>query len=108
MSTTAPGDAGTGRLALSRPDVEYRLLMAGYQAGEAAAFEALYARLGSDLEACLGGAAPKGRCRQLVDEVFLTIHEARASYDPRWAFQPWVSAITDHVVRRTAKRIGRN
>jgi DNA-directed RNA polymerase specialized sigma24 family protein len=97
MRTTGPGDAGTTRFRLARPDAEYRTLMARYQAGDAEAFEALYDRLAGDLETYLRRLAPDGLRKAVIDDVFLSIHRARATYDPRLMFEPWIAAIASHV-----------
>jgi len=59
-----------------------------------------YARLAPDLEGYLETLAPGCTAdRTLVDEVFITIHRARRSYDPRKPFEPWVAAIARHVAQ---------
>jgi RNA polymerase sigma factor (sigma-70 family) len=68
--------------------------MAAAQAGDARAYQAL-------LRACVpvaAGAArrqgvPPDRIEDVVQDVLLTIHRARATYDPRRPFLPWLRAI---------------
>jgi len=108
MRTAKSPDTSVAASALSCPDDQYRSLMRRYQAGDAQAFETLYARLAPDLAAYLEEVAPGSRPdASLIDEVFLTIHHARRSYDPRRPFEPWVTAIARHVAlahRRTWRR----
>jgi DNA-directed RNA polymerase specialized sigma24 family protein len=98
MRTADTRDKGVAGAGLTCPDDPYPSLMERYQAGDAQAFEALYTRLRPDLEAYLDALLPGGRHdAALLDEVFLTIHRARRSYDPRRPFQSWVRAIARHV-----------
>ena len=97
MRSTEPPDDGAPRSALSCPDDQYRGLMERYQGGDAQAFEVLYGRLSQDLRAYLDALVPAGHDGALLDEVFLTIHRARRSYDPRRPFEPWVISIARHV-----------
>jgi RNA polymerase sigma-70 factor (ECF subfamily) len=69
-------------------------LMAAAQAGDQLAYQHL-------LRACVPEAAstarrqgvPADRVDDVVQEVLLTIHRARASYDPARPFLPWLRAI---------------
>ena len=80
-------------------DDQCRALMARHQAGDRSAFESLYERLGPAVIAYLDAIEPGlGRDARLVNEVFLAIHRARRSYDPRRPFEPWAIAIARHVV----------
>jgi DNA-directed RNA polymerase specialized sigma24 family protein len=115
MGTVDPARAGTPQSTFAESEGQYRSLMRRYQAGDGQAFEALYARLAPDLEAYLETLLPGCTAdRTLVDEVFITIHRARRSYDPRQSFEPWVAAIARHVAqgrrppghRRTSWRLG--
>jgi RNA polymerase sigma-70 factor (ECF subfamily) len=68
--------------------------MAAAQNGDARAYQAL-------LRACVPVATatarrqgvPPDRVEDVVQDVLLTIHRARASYDPRRPFLPWLRAI---------------
>ncbi len=68
--------------------------MAAAQDGDARAYQAL-------LRACAPLAAavarrhglPPDRVEDVVQDVLLTIHRARATYDPRRPFLPWLRAI---------------
>ncbi len=93
-----PDEAVPGAGRSTCPDDEYSSLMERHQAGDARALEALYAALSPDVEAYLNELLPGGRRDpSIVEEVFLTIHRARRSYDPKRPFGPWVRAIARHV-----------
>jgi RNA polymerase sigma-70 factor (ECF subfamily) len=73
-------------------------LMADYQAGRIEAFDALYASLAGDLRACLIGLCrDAARADDLLQETFLQIHRARASYRPGMPVRPWVRAVATRV-----------
>ena len=87
-------------------------LMADYQAGRIEAFDALYAALAGDLRACLIGLCrDAARADDLLQETFLQIHRARASYRPGLPVRPWMRAIAIRVYlrdRRAAMRRDRH
>lgn len=68
--------------------------MAAAQGGDALAYQAL-------LRACVPFAAaaarrhgvPPDRVEDVVQDVLLTVHRARATYDPQRPFLPWLRAI---------------
>ncbi|WP_375466164.1 RNA polymerase sigma factor [uncultured Methylobacterium sp.] len=82
--------------------------MAAAQGGDAAAYRTL-------LNACLpviaGMARAQGARGEAVDDVvqdtLLTIHRARASYDPARPFLPWLRAITRRRAIDRLRRAGR-
>lgn len=82
--------------------------MRGYQGGDIAAFEGLYARLAPVLRRyLLSLARDLAWADDLVQETFLQIHRARHTYDPSQPVQPWAVAIAHHVFlmsRRTRSR----
>jgi RNA polymerase sigma-70 factor (ECF subfamily) len=79
------------------PD-ELRRLMAGYQAGDAASFERLYAALAPILRRSLNGLARDPvRVEDLLQETFLQLHKARHTFDPALPVSPWAYAIARHV-----------
>lgn len=72
--------------------------MAAYQAGDAAAFDDLYATLAPVLRRYLGSLARDDvRVDDLVQETFLQIHRARRTYNPERPLVPWSLAIARHV-----------
>lgn len=82
--------------------------MERYQAGEMAAFERLYSALASPITRYVRRLASPGiEVADLVQNTFLQIHRARASYLPGHPVRPWVYAIARHMVlmaRRTRRR----
>ena len=87
-------------------------LMAAYQGGRIEAFDALYAALAGELRAYLIALCrDPARADDLLQETFLQIHRARASYRPGLPVQPWVRAIATRVYlmdRRAALRRDRH
>ena len=87
-------------------DQQWSALMAAAQAGDRIAYEAL-------LKACIPfvrrvvrrtGVRPEG-VEDVIQDVLLTLHRARGTYDPGRSFQHWLSAIAqrraiDHLRRR--------
>ncbi len=91
------------------PEDDRSALMAAAQAGDSAA----YARLLRDCVPLIKGVArrcglsPDG-ADDVVQDVLMTIHRARATYDPRRPFDAWLRVIAerraiDHL-RRTRRR----
>ena len=84
---------------------DLRRLMAAYQAGDASAFDELYAGLASRLRRYLGGLRRDAAgVEDLLQETFLRLHKARHSYDPAWPLLPWVYAIARHVFLMDRRR----
>jgi RNA polymerase sigma-70 factor, ECF subfamily len=81
------------------PEEEHlRRLMVAYQAGDIAAFDALYSPLVARMKRYLGGLSRDDeRVDDLMQETFLRVHKARHSYDPTLPLLPWVYAIARHV-----------
>jgi len=84
--------------------------MVAYQAGDASAFDRLYAALGPVLRRYLQSLARDAtRVDDLVQETFLQLHRARRTYDPTRPVVPWALAIARHVFLmecRTRRRKG--
>lgn len=100
MRVAETPSTGIPRPALASCEDQYRTLMVRYQAGDAEAVAALYSQLTPALRAYLDRVAPDSRGeRALVDRVFLAIHDARRSYNPRRPFGGWVTAIARHVAQ---------
>jgi RNA polymerase sigma-70 factor (ECF subfamily) len=91
-------------------DLERRLagLMAAAQGGDAPAYQAL-------LRACVPVIAASARRQgvspdrvdDVVQEVLITIHRARATYDPARPFLPWLRAIAQRRAIDGLRRHGR-
>jgi RNA polymerase sigma-70 factor, ECF subfamily len=92
-------------------DVHLQAEMVAYQAGRVEAFDALYAALAPEVRAYLLGACRDSACADdLVQETFLRLHRARATYQPGLPVRPWVRGIARRVYlmdRRSAARRGR-
>jgi len=92
-------------------DDELPRLMFAYQGGDSRAFEALYDRLAPPLLGYLHSLArDRGRAEDLLQETFLQLHRARATYQPGRPVKPWLYAIARNVFlmhRRAASRRGR-
>lgn len=94
-SQPGPEDAEQGRLVS---------LMIAYQAGDLAAFEALYGLLVEDLRRHVGRIErERGLAHDLVQEVFLEMHRSRRTYTPPLPVRPWVFGIARHVVARSRR-----
>jgi RNA polymerase sigma-70 factor (ECF subfamily) len=80
------------------PDADLQAQMVAYQAGRVEAFDALYAALAPDLRACLLGLCrDPARAEDLLQETFLHLHRARATYQPGLPVRPWVRGIARRV-----------
>lgn len=83
-------------------------LMAAAQGGDRQAYWVLLAEARRWLQRYLARKVPPGQIDDLVQEVLLSLHSKRASYDPARPFLPWLAAIAryrwvDHL-RRTYRR----
>lgn len=81
-------------------DNELVRLMVGYQAGELAAFEGLYARLAAELRRYFQATGAEAAAQDLVQETFLAIHRSRRTYQPGLPVRPWVFGIARNVLGR--------
>ncbi len=92
-------------------DVDLQAQMVAYQAGRVEAFDALYAALAPELRVyLLGVCRDAARAEDLVQETFLRLHRARATYQPGLPVRPWVRGIARRVYlmdRRSTLRRGR-
>ncbi len=85
-------------------------LMVRYQAGDAEAFDRLYALLAPSLRRFLSSLCRDATWTEdLLQEAFLQIHRARHTFNSAYPLQPWVIAIARHVFlmerrRRSRKR----
>lgn len=98
-------NGGGARMALEQ---DLAALMAAAQGGDAAAYRAL-------LQACLPVVSAIARAQgvrgeavdDVVQETLMTVHRARASYDPARPFLPWLRAITQRRAIDRLRRAGR-
>ena len=80
------------------PDEHLRTLMVRYQAGDAEAFEALYAALGPLLRRYLIALARDAqRADDLLQDTFLQLHRSRRTYNPSRPVRPWAFAVARHM-----------
>jgi RNA polymerase sigma-70 factor, ECF subfamily len=93
-------------------DGELTGLTTGYQAGELAAFEQLYALLAADVQAYFAAAVRDATlARDLVQDTFLEVHRSRHTYLAPLPVRPWLFGIARHVLgrhRRSVWRRGRH
>ncbi len=83
-------------------------LMAAAQAGDRVAYETLL----RDCVPFIAGIArrkgvPSDRTDDVVQEVLLTVHHARATYDPRRSFEAWLRVITERRAIDLLRRLRR-
>src|SRR5262249_2943319 len=91
-------------------DQAFAMLMQAAQAGDAQA----YVRLLKVITPRLRQIVRRQRCfvraediEDLVQDILLSLHAVRASYDPRRPFMPWLMAITRNRLVDRARRYGR-
>lgn len=113
--TVVEGDrSGTGSAGRSEPpsyaarDVEWSILMARAQDGDAAA----YRRLLETVTPYLRSIAARRRhspsdADDVVQDVLLTMHAIRQTYDPQRPFTPWLVTIANRRIADRLRRQGR-
>ena len=90
---------------MSGPQPTDEALMAAAAAGDAAAFEQLFARHAPRLGAVLRrGGLDREEARELLQQTFLVVWRSRRDYDPDRAFQPWVTTIALNLKRDRLRR----
>ncbi len=84
-------------------------LMLGYQQGDAAAFDALYAAFSGRVRGyLLSRLHQPERADEVLQSVFLRLHRARHQYKPGSPFAPWLFTITQSALIDAIRREGRN
>jgi RNA polymerase sigma-70 factor (ECF subfamily) len=91
-------------------DRHYAALMQSAQAGHADAYRQLLEEIAPRLRRIV-----RGRCQflrtedieDLVQDVLLSLHAVRATYDPQRPFMPWLLAITRNRIADGARRYAR-
>lgn len=79
---------------MSAPDEQ---LMLAYAAGDAGAFEALYARhRGPLFRFVLRSIKARGEAEELFQEIWMRVIESRKRYEPRARFATWLYTIAHH------------
>jgi RNA polymerase sigma-70 factor, ECF subfamily len=90
---------------VSEESTSDEILMAAYQAGNRAAFEELFDRHGGSVYGFLARRlGDLGLAEDLYQEVFLRLHRARKTYDPRRPFRAWLFAIVHNLLNDTLRR----
>ncbi len=85
---------------------DWSTLMARAQAGDRAAYRSLLIALVPYLRAlCRRHGAPPAELEDVVQDVLLTLHAIRHTYDPARPFGPWIATIAR---RRSADRLRRH
>lgn len=86
-------------------DAGWSLLMAAAQSGDAASYDRLLRQILPFLRALIRRGLPgEALVEDVVQDVLLTIHRVRHTYDPAKPFSPWLAAIA---TRRTIDAIRR-
>jgi len=81
-------------------------LMIDYQAGDASAFEQLYALLADEARRYFARAhSDRGVIHDLMQDLFLEIHRSRRSYTPPLPVRPWIFGIARHVAARNRRAL---
>ena len=91
---TQPGGTAEASLAHTETEVHLAGLMAAAQDGDGASYERLlYACLPLIGSVARGQGVPAERVDDVIQDVLLTLHRLRHTYDPGRAFTPWLRAI---------------
>src|SRR5262252_4613353 len=82
----------------THPEPSDETLMAAYVSGERRAFETLFARLAPRLHRFFRRSfQAEATADDLLQQTFLKLHRARATYDPAMRVAPWAFAIAARV-----------
>ncbi len=80
-----------------RDEQRWSQWMAAANGGDSSAYEQLLLEVGAAVEAYLASRfGAVDFLEDCVQECLLAVHRARASYDPRRAFRPWLFTIVRH------------
>ena len=105
-----PRPAGNAPSALSR-DVDWSILMARSQQGDKLAYRHLLEQVTPYLRAIAGRSlADRSDVEDAVQDILVTVHTIRATYDPARPFGPWLVAIAkrrivDNLRKRSRLRV---
>ena len=84
------------------------ILMERYARGDRAAFDELFRRYGSRLQAYFSRTSGRDDlATDFVQQTFLHLHRARADYRPGAPFRPWIYTIATNVRREHFRRAAR-
>ena len=88
----------------------FAILMKSAQHGDAAAYTALMEELAPRLRGIVRrhrGFLAREDVEDLVQDILLSVHSVRATYDPARPFMPWILAITRNRLVDSARRYAR-
>lgn len=88
------GEAKIAELS-QKTDEELMLL---YQKGDAVAFEELYYRYSGRVLGYLRTRIPSDDASEVLQQIFLKVHQNRLRFDPTLPFLPWLFTIAHHLV----------
>jgi RNA polymerase sigma factor (sigma-70 family) len=97
-------------MAEAHPDADFGGLMAAANAGQSEAYARLLRALTPILRQLIRrrrGFAGSDDVEDLVQDVLLSVHSARATYDPSRPFMPWLLAIVQHRIADASRRHAR-
>lgn len=82
---------------VTQPDTPWSELMARAQGGDTKAYRALLVAITPYLRAIASRIGHRGQeTDDLVQDILLTVHEVRHTYDAGRPFKPWLAAIARH------------
>lgn len=94
---------------LNADDLRRSAQMAAAQAGDRAAYEALLRDCVPLIKAIAGRqGVPRDRRDDVVQDVLLTVHRARHTYDPTRSFTAWLRVIAERRAIDVLRRVRRN
>ncbi len=85
-------------------DRNWSALMAAAQDGDGVAYRRLLRELVPFLRVLVRRNAPVGRSEDVVQDVLLTLHRIRHTYDPTRPFMPWLATIANRRVMDARRR----
>lgn len=90
-------------------DTRFGELMRAAQVGDADAYHVLLREIAPRVRQMVHrhGSAFAGEAEDVVQDVLLSVHVARATYDPHRPFLPWLLAIVRHRVTDAKRRLVR-
>lgn len=94
-SAARPERRGMAKTAPDARDVRLSALMASAQSGDRAAYATLLRECVPVIRAVAARRTPPDRVDDVIQEVLLTLHNARHTYDPSRSFVAWLSIIAD-------------
>lgn len=93
--------------AQTEPGAAWGALMAAAQDGDGAAYGCLLAEIAPMLHRIVRRRWGDTDCEDIVQEVLISLHRVRHTYDPQRPFMPWLMAITQFRVADAARRSAR-